>query len=125
MGAINRGIHEFTVQEATNYEAFKDWNYEELDLNDSSPDSETSTYITSANPAKKAVLYDATGADGSTFDATDVLTITLNGESGTGKPILIDRDNLPFTISGLTLTSLAVSNSAGDNNNALVVLSFH
>jgi len=123
--ARKAGLQAFTVQEATNYEAFTSWNYEELDLNDSSPDSETSTYITSTNPAKKVVLYDNPGADGSLMDATDVLTITLNGESGTAKPIEIDRDNLPFTLSGLTITSLAVSNSAGDNNNALVVLSFH
>ena len=28
----SRGLHEFTVQEAVNFEAFNDWNYEELDM---------------------------------------------------------------------------------------------
>tara|TARA_Y100000310_G_C20598858_1_gene771942 strand:- start:1058 stop:1186 length:129 start_codon:yes stop_codon:yes gene_type:complete len=30
----NLGLHEFTVQEATNVNAFVDWNYEVLAIND-------------------------------------------------------------------------------------------
>ena len=61
-----RGRQEFSVQEAVNMDSFGDWNYEVLDLNDdpegeSTLDSETSTYITSSNPAKKIVIYEVPG----------------------------------------------------------------
>ena len=39
----NKGLHAFTVQEATNYSAFSSWNYEEIDQSDTDPHS--STYI--------------------------------------------------------------------------------
>ena len=29
---MGKGLHGFTVQEAENFEAFNDWNYEQLDL---------------------------------------------------------------------------------------------
>lgn len=120
----NRGRHEFSVQEAVNMDSFVSWNYEELDLNDSSPDAETCTYITAEDPAKKVVIYDTPGAATSFMDATDILSLTVNGETG-AKIIKVDATDLPFTLTGLMISTLAVSNSAGDNNNKVSVLSFH
>ena len=52
----NYGLQEFSTQEAVNFEAYKDWNWEILDLSTDETDV-TSTYITADNPAKKIVLY--------------------------------------------------------------------
>lgn len=119
----NRGRHEFSVQEAVNMDSFVDWNYEELDLNDDEL-AETASYITAQDPAKKVVIYDTPGAATSFMDATDVLSLTVNGGTG-AKIIKIDATDLPFTLSGLMVTSLAVTNSAGDASNKVSVLSFH
>ena len=120
----NRGLYEFTVQEAVNFDAYKAWNYEEIDQNDADPHS--STYITSTNPAKKVTIYNDPDVDGTTITrGSDVITITLNGESGTGKPIKIDSGDLPFTISGLTVTSLSLTNASGGGTESLTVLSYH
>ncbi|MBC8225740.1 MAG: hypothetical protein H8E74_01195 [Gammaproteobacteria bacterium] len=119
----NRGRHEFSVQEAVNMDSFISWNYEELDLNDDEV-AETASYITAQDPAKKVVIYDTPGAATSFMDASDVLSLTINGETGS-KVVKIDATDLPFTLSGLMITSLAVSNSVGDNSNKVSVLSFH
>tara|TARA_R110002020_G_scaffold217539_4_gene425336 strand:- start:4713 stop:5078 length:366 start_codon:yes stop_codon:yes gene_type:complete len=116
------GRNAFTVQESVNMESFSDWNFESVDVSGDSIDA-SATYITAANPAKKVVLYDRGGQ----LDAGDDITVTLNGESGTGKPIIINGNNLPFTISGLLITSLSftIPDADTDANELLTILSFH
>ena len=125
-----RGRQEFSVQEAVNMDSFGDWNYEVLDLNDdpegeSTVDTESSTYITSSNPAKKIVIYEVPGQTASFLDATDTLTLTINGESDDHKKIVIDAGDLPFTLSGLLLTSLSVAINTASGSNQAALLSFH
>jgi hypothetical protein len=116
----NRGRHEFTVQEAVNMDSFVSWNYEELDLSG----TDTATFISVADPAKKVVIYDKPGQTASFLEEGDVLSLTINGASGSGV-VKIDRENLPFTITGLMVTSLSVANSAASAGDAVSVLSFH
>ena len=121
----NFGLQEFTTQEATNVNCFTDWNYEVLDLSVDETD-DTSTYITSDNPAKKIVLYVEPTADGtSTLDIDDLLTLTLNGKTDANKKIKIDPGDLPFTLTGVLLTSLAVQSATGASADSIVCLSFH
>ena len=119
-----KGLHAFTVQEATNYGAFTSWNYEEIDQSDTAAHS--STYITSVNPAKKVVIYNDPDIDGvSITSGSDVVTITLNGETATKKKIKIDSGDLPFTLTGLSITSLSLTNAGGGSAESLALLSFH
>ena len=121
----NFGLQEFTTQEATNVNCFTDWNYEVLDLSVDETD-DTSIYITEANPAKKIVLYVEPTVDGtSTLDIDDLLTLTLNGKTDANKKIKIDPGDLPFTLSGVLLTSFAVQSKTGASSDSIVCLSFH
>ena len=116
------GRHAFTVQESVNMESFSDWNYEEVG-NDTGTVS--AQYITSDNPAKKVVIYNDPDANGvSITSETDVVTLVINGETATKKKIKIDSGDLPFTLSGLLITSLTLAN-AGGSSETLSVLSFH
>ena len=119
-----KGLHAFTVQEATNFGAFSSWNYEEIDQDDTA--AHDSTYITNLNPAKKVVIYNDPDANGvSITSETDVVTLTINGETGGNKLIKIDTGDLPFTLSGLSITSLSLTNAGGGGSESLAVLSFH
>ena len=118
-----RGLTEFTVQQAVNFESFSDWNYEELDM-DGTPASSDASYITSINPAKKVVIF-LTADASDALDAADVLTLTINGETAANKLIKIDIGDMPFTLSGLAMTSLAIATSDHDSGEELAVLSFH
>ena len=119
-----KGLHAFTVQEATNFGAFSSWNYEEIDQDDTAAHS--STYITNSSPAKKVVIYNDPDVDGvSITDGSDIVTITLNGETDAQKLIKIDTGDLPFTLSGLAITSLSLTNAGGGGSESLAVLSFH
>ena len=114
------GRHAFTVQESVNMDAFSDWYYEELDLSD----AVTSTYITEAIPAKKAVFYAVPGA-ASTMEAGDVLSLTINGKTGT-QIIKIDVGDLPFTITGILMTSLIGELTTGEGgDDSISLLTFH
>ena len=118
------GRHAFTVQESVNMESFSDWNYEEVDQSDTAAHS--AQYITSANPAKKVVIYNDPDINGvSVTSETDVITLTINGETDAQKLIKIDSGDLPFTLTGLLLTSLTLTNAGGDGSETLSVLSFH
>lgn len=120
-GQSKLGRQAFTVQESVNMDCFIDWFYEEMDL---SAANDTSTYITSLNPAKKVVLYyKPTGAV--SIDSNDILTVTLNGETDAQKLIKIDGGDLPFTITGLLITSLKVATDDHDADESVSVLSFH
>jgi hypothetical protein len=119
-----RGLTEFTVQQATNFDAFSDWNYQEVDQSDTDPHA--ADYITSINPAKKVVIYHDPDINGVSVTAeTDVITLTINGETATNKLIKIDSGDLPFTLSGLAITSLTLTNGGGGGAETLSVLSFH
>jgi len=119
-----RGLTEFTVQQATNFDAFSDWNYQEVDQSDTDPHA--ADYITSINPAKKVVIYHDPDINGVSVTAeTDVITLTINGETATNKLIKIDSGDLPFTLSGLAITSLTLTNGGGGGSETLSVLSFH
>ncbi len=124
--ASKLGMNAFTVQEATNMEAFSDYNYQQFDVSGNTVDSDgvTSTYITSSNPAKKVVIYDTNG----TLDNDDELNIYLNGETDSHKAIVVDGGrNLPFTISGILMTSLVIKMHDDDTDagDTIDLLSFH
>ena len=116
----NRGRHEFSVQEAVNMDSFVSWHYEELDMSA----ADTSTYITSDDPAKKVVLYLSPAASDA-LDATDTLTLTINGETATKKKIVIDPGDLPFTLSGIMITALIITPGGATAGEEISVLSFH
>ena len=123
--ARTTGLHAFTVQEATNYEAVTSWNFQAIDVSGDAIDDPgvTATYITSADPAKKVILYDKGGL----LEATDSISITLNGETDANKVIIVDGSNLPFTLSGLTITSFKITIPDGDTTTSeeLGLISFH
>ena len=120
----SRGLHEFTVQEARNFAAFGSWNYENITGIAGDTDYHASTYITSASPAKKVIIYMEPG-DTASIDSDDVITIKINGETATGKEIKIDQGDLPFTLTGLTITALSIKTDDADSGEALSILSFH
>ena len=125
MAQSKLGRNAFTVQESVNMESYSDWNYEVLDLS-ADETNDTSTYITTGNPAKKVVLYiEPTTDASSSLEADDRLTITLNGETDSNKLILIDPGDLPFTITGLLITSFAVQSVTGTTSDSIACLSFH
>jgi len=121
----NFGLQEFSTQESVNFGAYVDWNWELLDLSSDETD-DTSTYITSENPAKKIVLYVEPTVDGiSTLDINDLLTMTLNGKTDAHKKIQIDPNDLPFTLTGILLTSFSIQSKTGASSDSIVLLSFH
>ena len=70
-----RGLHEFTVQEADNFEAFGDWYYEELDLRTAYKWT-TVANISSINIAKQITIYIKPGVGAA--DTADALTLYIN-----------------------------------------------
>ena len=121
----NFGLQEFSTQEATNFQAYTDWNWEILDLSADETDV-TSTYIVANNPAKKIVLYVEPTVDGiSSLDVDDLLTMTLNGKTDAHKKIKIDPNDLPFTLTGILLTSFAIQSKTGTTSDSVALLSFH
>ena len=123
--AINYGLQEFSTQESVNFGAYKDWNWEILDLSVDETD-DTSTYITATNPAKKIVLYvEPTITGVSSLEVDDLLTMTLNGKTDAHKKIKIDPNDLPFTLTGILLTSFAIQSKTGAVSDSVALLSFH
>jgi len=121
----NFGLQEFSTQESVNFGAYVDWNWEILDLSNDETD-DTSTYITADNPAKKIVLYvEPTITGVSSLQVDDVLTMTLNGKTATNKQIKIDPNDLPFTLTGILLTSFAIQSKTGESAESIALLTFH
>ena len=121
----NFGLQEFSAQEAVNFQAYVDWNWEILDLSADETDV-TSTYITENNPAKKIVLYVEPTVTGiSALDINDLLTMTLNGKTASNKKITIDPNDLPFTLTGVQLTSFAIQSKTGAASDSIALLTFH
>ena len=120
----NFGLQEFSTQEATNFHAYADWNWEILDLSTNETDV-ISAYIRVENPAKKIVLYVEPTVEGvSSLDVNDLLTITLNGETAVNKKIKIDPNDLPFTLTGIQLTSFSIQSATGESSDNIALLSF-
>ena len=123
--ASKLGYSAFTVQESVNMDAFSDYNYEQFDVSGDTIDDPgaTSTYVTSSNPAKKIVIYDTNG----TMDNDDVMQVFLNGETDSNKVIIVNGNNLPFTLSGITITSLKITIPDGDTDSSelLGLISYH
>ena len=123
--ATNYGLQEFSTQEAVNFEAYKDWNTEVLDL-ETGGAYLSSTYITADNPAKKIVLYVEPTVTGiSSLEVNDLLSLKLNGETASNKIIKIDPNDLPFTLIGIQLTSFAIKSENGAADDHISLLSFH
>jgi hypothetical protein len=121
----NFGLQEFSTQESVNFGAYTDWNWEILDLSNDETD-DTSTYITEDNPAKKIVLYvEPTITGVSSLEVDDLLTMTLNGKTDAQKKIKIDPNDLPFTLTGILLTSFAIQSKTGAVSDSVALLSFH
>ena len=121
----NFGLQEFSTQESVNFGAYVDWNWEILDLSNDETD-DTSTYITETNPAKKIVLYEEPTITGiSSLEVDDLLTMTLNGKTDSNKKIKIDPNDLPFTLTGILLTSFAIQSKTGAASDSIALLSFH
>ena len=70
------------------------------------------------------MIYDTPGAATSFLDAGDILSLTINGVAAPGI-VKIDATDLPFTLTGIMVTSLEVSIAAGGASNKVSVLSFH
>ena len=115
------GRQGFTVQESVNMEAYDHWYFESKAMGDTN--YKDYTYVTSANPAKKIVLYQS--AADAAFDSGETLTVKLNGETAAGKEIVIDGGDLPFTITGLVFTSVSIKTSDATATNDVSLLSFH
>ena len=121
----NYGLQEFSTQEAVNFEAYKDWNTEVLDL-ETGGAYLPSSFITADNPAKKIVLYIEPNNQGlSSLEVNDVLSLKLNGQDAASKIIKIDPNDLPFTLIGIQLTSFAIKSESGEANDHISLLSFH
>ena len=121
----NYGLQEFSTQEAVNFEAYKEWNTEVLDL-ETGGAYLSSTYITADNPAKKIVLYVEPTVTGiSSLEVNDLLSLKLNGETASNKIIKIDPNDLPFTLIGIQLTSFAIKSENGAAGDNISLLSFH
>ena len=126
MAQSQLGRNAFTVQEAVNMDTFSDYNYQQLDVSGDAVDDPgiTLTYATAALPAKKLVIYDTNG----TLDDDDEIRIYLNGETAANKAITIDGGrNLPFTISGILMTSVVVKmdDADTDGSDTIDILTFH
>ena len=132
-----KGLHAFTVQEAKNFTAFKEWNFEIIATGGAPAGGDgsgaitggDSTYVTSANPAKKLVFFvtpvQASGSGSVALDSGDILYIQLSGQTDGKKTIQIDLGDLPLTISGLMVSDLQIGNSDDDAHESVSVISYH
>ena len=85
----SRGLHEFTVQEADNYEAFGDWYYEEIDLRTAYAWT-TAANISSGKVAKQVTIYIKPGVGAA--DTADALTLYLNDTVTASGSLVNDAD---------------------------------
>ncbi len=85
----SRGLHEFTVQEADNFEAFGDWYYEEIDLRTAYAWT-TAANISSGKVAKQVTIYIKPGVGAA--DTADALTLYLNDTVTASGSLVNDAD---------------------------------
>ena len=107
--------HGFTVQEATNAQAYNSYKCEILTLS-AAIEQTTATWDT---PAKEILFFAPAGvAD------DDGITISLKIDGSHGDDIVINFDNLPFTVKGILVEEVVIHGQSGDAD-AITVLSFH
>ena len=115
--ASSYGRNGFTVQEAANSaDAYYTYKSENLTLNGTAAQT-TSSW--EAQPAKEVVLFAPAG----TID-DDGITINFKVNGSYGDSIVVNFDNLPFTVKGLLIEAVKLTGGASDDD-VITVLSFH
>ena len=111
----NKPLNAYTVQEATNLAVYESYKCETLTL------SGTSVLTNTAwdTPAKEIILFAPAG----TID-DDGITINFQVNGSYGNNILVNFDNLPFTVKGLLIEAVKLTGGSGDDD-VITVLSFH
>ena len=108
-------LHAYTVAEASNLQVYEDYKCEILTLSGATEQ----TSATWDTPAKEISFYSAGGvAD------DDGITISLKVNGSHGNDIVINFDNLPFTVKGMLVEEVTIHGASGDAD-AITVLSFH
>ena len=117
----NKSLHNFTVQEASNLDAYTDYYFKEVDLG--------STFATvfldsdAGAPAKQVIL---TSSGAAVLTTTDVISIVLNNEDDTDatKVIKVQAGGFPFTIENMIITKVEILTSDDTLNETIGCLAF-
>ena len=108
-------LHAYTVAEANNLKVYESYKCEILTL--SGTDGQTTA--TWDTPAKEILFFAPAGeAD----DDGIIISLKVNGSHG--DDIVINFDNLPFTVKGMLVEEVTIHGASGDAD-AITVLSFH
>jgi hypothetical protein len=113
----NRGLHEFTVQEANNFSSYRSYESTKQTMNDSVKYFPSATTNWANNPAKKVVLYN----DGTGDDTDYIINLKIAGDADYGNNITLDAGDLPLTIEGLLIESIKIIST----DDVVACLSFH
>ena len=109
--------HGFTVQEATNMQVYKHYKCQTLTL-DGATAKTTATWDT---PAKEIAIF----SQGGVAD-DDGITISLKVNGSHGADIVINTEQLPFTVKGILVEEVTIhGDGSGTDNDVLTLLSFH
>ena len=109
-------LHAYTVAEANNLKVYESYKCEILTLSGTG-DQTTATWDT---PAKEVVIF----SPGSLAD-DDGITISLKVNGSHGNDIVIDTEQLPFTVKGVLVEEVVIHGDGAGDNDVLTVLSFH
>ena len=117
----NKSLHNFTVQEASNLDAYTDYYFKEVDITTS---YQTVFLDSDAGAPAKQVILTSTGAV--TLTATDVISIVLNNEDDTDatKVIKVQAGGFPFTIENMIITKVEVKTSDDSSDDNIGCLAF-
>ena len=111
----NKPLHAYTVAEASNLQVYESYKCEILTLS-AATEQTTATWDT---PAKEILFFAPAGeAD----DDGIIISLKVNGSHG--DDIVINFDNLPFTVKGILVEEVVIHGQSGDAD-AITVLSFH
>ena len=108
-------LHKYTVQESNNLQVYEEYKSENLTLSGTTPQTNTAW----STPAKEVVLFAPAG----TID-DDGITINFQINGTYGDSIVVNFDNLPFTVKGLLIEAVKLTGGSGDDD-VITVLSFH
>ena len=111
----NKPLHKYTVAEASNLQVYESYKSENLTLSGTTPQTNTAW----DTPAKEVVLFAPAG----TID-DDGVTINFQISGSYGDSIVVNFDNLPFTVKGLLIEAVKLTGGSGDDD-VITVLSFH
>ena len=113
----NKPLHAYTVAEASNLQVYQDYKCQTLTL-DGTTAKTTATWDT---PAKEIVIF----SQGSVAD-DDGITISLKVNGSHGADIVINTEQLPFTVKGILVEEVTIhGDGSGTDNDVLTLLSFH